>query len=1140
LVNKKNISAYSVLDFNQCNYKTTLDFIRPPKDFKPLVDPWLEIIRKIGIEHENNYISKLNKKLKITTIDDSKSIEERKELTKKAIISGDEIIYQGFLQHERLNGIPDLLIKKEGYYQPCDIKSSFSLKTDNIIQLCHYAYLLKNQFDLMPKTGKIILRDESEQEINFSKFYDYYLHISNNLKNFIESETIIEDPVKCSLCSKCRYKLLCEGIWDKSDHLNQVSNISKSQIKTLKQNGINTLEDLSTISSLKDTGLNPDSGYFLIEQAKLQINYKKTKKLDFKIIFEEKRRIIDEHIPIGFELLPKKDVNDLFFDIEGYPMYLDPKTSESGLEYLFGVYFRIFNKPTFKKFLSVNHEEEKKSFEELVDFFYNHTEKFKNASIYHYGSYEITALKKLSEKYESKYRELDQLLRNNKFVDLYKIIKDSLLLSTSDYKLKTIEKFYNFSHDSDVSSGEDSLVAFEKYLDSNSEEILKEIIKYNKLDCESTEKLRDWIISIKPKGLKPFSPPPLKEISDRAKERIIEEKEIFNSIDQNVEIENELNSTLKGLTNYGYKELRPKWWEYFENLKKDEEELVDDSNSIGLLKFHNEDPNSREEIQTGRMRGWVKKTVTFSYPKQIVKLKIQDGIEDSNQSELSDLPDSKKVAISINEIDYLNSSITLDMFCHPEAEKANYFPTGIIPAVNYFDRVVDNAVKKFFNKYNEQNSFPAIKDFLDKKDPKYKNNINYESSESIENITERIESLNNSYLFIQGPPGTGKTYISSRVIINLLKKNYKIAILCNSHNAIINLLNSVDDYAQEINFEFNGIYRRSGHQYDKLGKNITVKNTTPFSYEIKDYNLYAGTGAFLSSTKFIEDSEVNKNYDYIFFDEAGQLSLSHVIAGSMASKNIILVGDHMQLPKPKTGKQEGNASLSPVEYIMEDKNTIADSRGIFLNKTYRMHDNISNYISENFYENRLKPDINNDKQNIIIEKNPLNGIYLIDLNHEDFSVQNEIEADYLKKIYDNLLGKFWIDKNHNRKLLTEEDILVISPFNAQVNLLKDKLYKNSRVGTVDIFQGQEAPIVLTSYSTSDPENIGFSRGSDFFFDFRRLNVSISRARSLSVILFNKELLNYNCSTIDDIERINYFCKLKAYEKDPMDFMNLIR
>ena len=101
----------------------------------------------------------------------------------------------------------------------------------------------------------------------------------------------------------------------------------------------------------------------------------------------------------------------------------------------------------------------------------------------------------------------------------------------------------------------------------------------------------------------------------------------------------------------------------------------------------------------------------------------------------------------------------------------------------------------------------------------------------------------------------------------------------------------------------------------------------------------------------------------------------------MASKNIILVGDHMQLPKPKTGKQEGNASLSPVEYIMEDKNTIADSRGIFLNKTYRMHDNISNYISENFYENRLKPDINNDKQNIIIEKNPLNGIYLIDLNH---------------------------------------------------------------------------------------------------------------------------------------------------------------
>ena len=100
--------------------------------------------------------------------------------------------------------------------------------------------------------------------------------------------------------------------------------------------------------------------------------------------------------------------------------------------------------------------------------------------------------------------------------------------------MKTIEKFYDFSHDSEVASGEDSLVAFEKYLESNSKEILNEIILYNQLDCESTEKLRDWILSIKPKNINPFVPPPTKEISAR-KKKIAEEAEIISSIDNQTE-----------------------------------------------------------------------------------------------------------------------------------------------------------------------------------------------------------------------------------------------------------------------------------------------------------------------------------------------------------------------------------------------------------------------------------------------------------------------------------------------------------------------------------------------------------------------------------------------------------------------------
>ena len=1134
---KKNISAYSVIDFTQCEYKTSLDFIKPPDEFKPLSDPWLEIIRKIGIEHENSIISKLNNESNITIIDDNNTVDERIKLTNDAINGGKEIIYQGFLSHNRLNGIPDLLIKKEDYYQPCDIKSSLSLKTDNIIQLCHYAHILKNQFGLMPKTGKIILRDESEIVIEIKKYYDYYLHISQNLSQFIEEKIIIEEPIKCTLCSKCNYKNLCEEKWEKSDNLNQISNIKYSQIKTLLENNIDSMSELSRVENLEKTGLNSNSAKFLIEQAKLQKKYQITKKLDYKIIYNEKREIIDEFRPIGFQLMPNKDANDLFFDIEGYPMFIDPETKSSGLEYLFGIHFRTFDEPIFRKFVSTNHDEEKKSFEELIDFFYKHIQQFRNSSIYHYGSYEINALKRLSSKYDTKITELDYLLKNLKFVDLYKVIKDSLLLSTNDYRLKTIEKFYDFSHDSEVASGEDSLVAFEKYLESNSKEILNEIILYNKLDCESTEKLRDWLLSIMPKNIEPFIPPLEKEISEARKEKIAEDKEIIKKIDKNFEKNIELGSTLKQLLNYGWNELRPDYWEYFENSNKDIEELYDQSNCIGGLEFINEHPNSRYVSAAG----WIGKTISFRYPKQVIKLKKLSSVKDS-LFENFDKDIIPPPSIFIEDLDYSKNEISLRIVMHPDLDEQNYFPKGIIEDVTYFDNIVDTAVKNFLSIENKKNYFPAIYDFLNKKNPKYKKEAIYNSKKTIEDISERIESLNNSYLFVQGPPGTGKTFTSSRVIVNLMKKNYKVAILCNSHSAIINLLNSVDSYANEINYSFNGIYRRSGNETNKLGKNIEVlkdKSIKPF--DKSDFQLFAGTGTFLASKRFIENSELEKSYDYIFFDEAGQLKISYVVGASMAAKNIILIGDHMQLPQPSNSAvdDQDKASLSPIEYIMGEKNTIDDKVGIFLNKSYRMHSNINNFISENFYENRLVSDAPNDKQNILVGSKKLNGIHLIDLNHNDYSVENETESEYIKIIYNQLLGNSWIDKNNSKKTITEEDILVITPYNAQVINIKNKLPSNSKVGTVDLFQGQEAPIVLASYTTSTPELMGMRRGSDFLFDFRRLNVSISRAKAFAVILFNKKLLNYNCSNVDDMERLNYFCKLKENETNSEEFIRMI-
>ena len=196
-----------------------------------------------------------------------------------------------------------------------------------------------------------------------------------------------------------------------------------------------------------------------------------------------------------------------------------------------------------------------------------------------------------------------------------------------------------------------------------------------------------------------------------------------------------------------------------------------------------------------------------------------------------------------------------------------------------------------------------------------------------------------------------------------------------------------------------------------------------------------------------------------------------------------------------------------------------------------MHQNICDFISKSFYENRLISDQTTHNQQVILQdgKSIENGIYLTDLDHNDYSVQNMEEVKYIKKIYDKLILGNWIDREKKVSEISAEDILVVSPFNAQVNLIKQSLGENALVGTIDNFQGQEAPIVIISYVSSNPNNI--PRGSDFFFDYRRLNVSLSRAKCLAIIILNKELLDYHCNTIEDMERVNYFCKLKSFEKN---------
>jgi uncharacterized protein len=272
----------------------------------------------------------------------------------------------------------------------------------------------------------------------------------------------------------------------------------------------------------------------------------------------------------------------------------------------------------------------------------------------------------------------------------------------------------------------------------------------------------------------------------------------------------------------------------------------------------------------------------------------------------------------------------------------------------------------------------------------------------------------------------------------------------------------------------------------------------------------------------------NKKIDYLFIDEAGQISLSDVVAMGPSCKNIVLVGDQMQLGQPSKGVHPGDSGKSILDYLLGDLDTIDDNRGIFLNKTYRLDPKINNFISENFYESRLIADENNSTRKVI-SKNKLfstSGIYYIASEHSDNSQKSEEECQIIKRLYKDFIGADFIDLNQKKRKINDKDILIISPYNVQVNYLKSELDEKAQVGTIDKFQGQEAPITIISMTSSDAESL--PRDKTFFFNRNRLNVAISRSQCVSIILFNPKLLETAPRNVIEIKLLNNFFKLMKF------------
>jgi uncharacterized protein len=384
--------------------------------------------------------------------------------------------------------------------------------------------------------------------------------------------------------------------------------------------------------------------------------------------------------------------------------------------------------------------------------------------------------------------------------------------------------------------------------------------------------------------------------------------------------------------------------------------------------------------------------------------------------------------------------------------------------------------------------------------------------------------LDDTVLPIQGPPGTGKTYTAARMILDLVADGCRVGVTAQSHRVIENLLEAVVDAAGR-----EGRVLSIGHRNDDDDRpapagieRIPETKGIPGGLAARRWDVVGGT-SWVWARDDMQDA-----VDVLFVDEAGQVSLATVASVAGAARSVVLLGDPNQLPQVSQGVHPEGAEASALEHLVGGARTIAPDRGLLLGTTYRLHPDVNAFISDAFYEGRLTTAPGNERQRVAAGS-PVGGtgIRHVPIEHEAATNRSPDEAAWIAEAVAGLVGRPWTDARGETRPLGADDVLVVAPYNAQVaeidRALVSRLGTHANVGTVDRFQGREAPVAVYSMTTSTPEDA--PRDLEFLYSGNRLNVAVSRARGLAVVLANPALLGVACHSPEQMRLVNALCRL---------------
>ncbi|MGH2801764.1 MAG: TM0106 family RecB-like putative nuclease [Thermoleophilaceae bacterium] len=1124
------LSASDLINHLECAHLTSLDLgvRRGALTLEETRTDAADLVARKGDEFELAYLESLRaagrEVVEIVSEPGLEGLGRGAERTLDAMRSGAEVIYQAVLfDGERWRGYADFLERVdspselgEWSYEVADTKLARRVKPYFLLQLCFYSELLTSAQGVAPEWMHVVLGSRTRESLRLPEFTAYYRRVKARFEQVLEvgGGGTYPDPVEH--CGLCRWQGVCDARRETDDHLSLVANMRRVQTLRLNEVGLATVAQLgAALPAQRPVRIGGHTFEALREQARLQVEQRTTGEPRYELLAPEEGR--------GFARLPQPSEGDLFFDMEGDPFF------EDGLEYLFGVTWMEAGEPRFRAFWATSRAEEKRAFEDFIDFVMDRLDRFPDLHVYHYAPYEPTALKRLMGLHATREDEIDHLLRNEVLVDLYAVVRQALRISQPSYSIKKVEAFYMEERDTEVAEGGDSIIAFEEFLETGDRALLEAIERYNDDDCRSTWLLRDWLLERRAEAIEnsgqgiPWMPAPEPWQPDPEDAAALDELRgalIAGAPEEPAERDGDEHARwlLGQLLDYHRREAKPEWWAYFERLDADEQQLVElDTEALGGLTDAGIAPRplpppARSAIYTLRS------------PAQEHKIGPGDHVDPATEK-----------GVNVVRVDDAAGIVEIR---RATARADEPLPRTLIPGTPYNTRVQRAALRRLASDVLDRGleaggRYTALRAIVRRDAPRSTarpaGGALQHGAFELEEAKALAAGLDDSSLFIQGPPGSGKTFTGAHLICHLLSKGARVGVASSSHAAIHNLLSEVERFAGE-NPGWRGMKKHSGtpeSRFRSAREQPLIDNSDDVGeFAAGDCRLVAGTAWLFAR------AELDSTLDYLFVDEAGQISLADALAIGTSARNLVLLGDPLQLAQVSQAVHPPGAGASVLEHLLGEHATIPPDRGLFIDETRRMHPDVCRFISEAIYEGRLESFVDCARQRLHARGELTGtGVRYVPVVHDGNARQSAEEAREVARCVDGLIGADYTTADGDIRPLRPDDIMVVAPYNAQVRCLREHLPDGVRVGTVDKFQGQEAAVAFFSMATSSGAEL--PRNLEFLFSRNRLNVAVSRARCLAVLVCSPELLHVRCRSAEQMRLVNALCLLveMAAEQD---------